>query len=90
MPNPIDLAMNTFQKAFPVDYVLLTLGIYYLLSATMHGVRYLGVRFCGFKVCLPCRRALLGAGGDRGGPRGKFSSRALNSHAPAPPHTPGV
>lgn len=50
VPNPIDLAMNTFQKAFPVDYVLLTLGIYYLLSATMHGVRYLGVRFCGFKV----------------------------------------
>lgn len=51
--------MNTFQKAFPVDYVLLTLVIYYFLSATMSGIRHLGVRFCGMKVRTgTCTRAL--------------------------------
>lgn len=48
--NPVDKAMNEFQKAFPVDYVLMTLIIYYFLMATMAGVRQLGVRFCGMKV----------------------------------------
>ncbi|EDQ91976.1 uncharacterized protein MONBRDRAFT_22684 [Monosiga brevicollis MX1] len=48
--NPVDLAMTTFQKAFPVDYVLLSLVIYFFLLTTMSGIKHLGVRFCGMKV----------------------------------------
>ena len=33
-----------------MDYILLSLIIFYFLFTTMSGVRHLGVRFCGLKV----------------------------------------
>jgi len=42
--------MVAFQRAFPLDYIILTCIIYYFVTCTMAGVRALGVRFCGMQV----------------------------------------
>lgn len=42
----MDQALTLAVKAFPVDYVLVSLIVYFFFAATMSGVKTLGVRFC--------------------------------------------
>lgn len=44
LPNPLDLLLVTFQKVFPLDYVLILIITLFLLMCTISGLRNLGVR----------------------------------------------
>eukprot|EP00037_Helgoeca_nana_P005958 m.55429 g.55429 ORF g.55429 m.55429 type:complete len:753 (-) comp16876_c0_seq1:222-2480(-) len=43
---PVDKVLGLAMNAFPVDYVLVSLIVYFFGAATMSGVKTLGVRFC--------------------------------------------
>ncbi|KAI9321721.1 hypothetical protein BX666DRAFT_1904973 [Dichotomocladium elegans] len=43
--NPINFIFTALQKAFPLDYIFMTLLIVYFFLATMSGVITIGVRF---------------------------------------------
>jgi hypothetical protein len=42
----VDKVLGLAMNAFPVDYVLVSLIVYFFGAATMSGVKTLGVRFC--------------------------------------------
>lgn len=45
--NPVDALMTFLQKAFPLDYIFMTLLCYYFIIATIAGARLVDVRlFC--------------------------------------------
>merc|ERR550519_2971109 len=47
LPNPVDLLLVLAQQVFPLDYLLYTLMILFLLSCSMSGIGNLGIRcFC--------------------------------------------
>lgn len=48
--NPIDKLMTLMQKVFPLDYIFMTLLVYYFMLCTMAGVRALDVRMCCLKM----------------------------------------
>lgn len=48
--NPVDKMLTVFQKAFPVDYITLTLLTFYLVLSTASGIVQMGIRFCFMKV----------------------------------------
>jgi len=49
MINPIDAMLSVLQTAFPIDLIILTAIIYYLVFCTAGGVSRLGIRFCFLK-----------------------------------------
>lgn len=46
LPNPVDILLVLAQQVFPLDYVLYTILILFLLSCSMSGIGNLGIRFC--------------------------------------------
>lgn len=46
LPNPVDLLLVLAQQVFPLDYILYTVLILFLLSCSMSGIGNLGIRFC--------------------------------------------
>jgi LMBR1 domain-containing protein 1 len=47
LPNPVDMLLVLAQQVFPLDYLLYTLMILFLLSCSMSGIGNLGIRcFC--------------------------------------------
>lgn len=50
LPNPIDIVLVTFQKAFPLDYVFILLIAFFFVMATISGIRNLGLWFFFIKV----------------------------------------
>jgi len=48
--NPVDIALTKASSAFPVDYVIVTLVVYYFVMCTIAGVKYFGVRFLHLKM----------------------------------------
>jgi LMBR1 domain-containing protein 1 len=48
--NPVDWVFVMASKAFPIDYIFITLIVYFLVLATLNGVKALGVRFCYLKM----------------------------------------
>jgi len=50
MFNPVDWIFTHAAGIFPIDYILVTLIVYYFVVATMTGVKELGVRFCHLKM----------------------------------------
>jgi len=45
--NPIDLALRTFSKAFPIDYIVFGCLVIYIFLCTINGLVVLGIRlFC--------------------------------------------
>eukprot|EP00039_Didymoeca_costata_P001041 m.49180 g.49180 ORF g.49180 m.49180 type:complete len:688 (+) comp10602_c0_seq1:222-2285(+) len=48
--NPLDFLFVQASRAFPVDYVLITVIVFFLVLATLSGVKALGVRFCYLKM----------------------------------------
>ena len=45
IPNPIDIILVAFQKAFPLDYILILAMAFFFVMATMSGLRNLGIWF---------------------------------------------
>lgn len=50
IPNPIDTIFTYASSVFPLDYIIVTLIVYYFVVASMTGVKHLGVRFCHLKM----------------------------------------
>jgi len=50
LPNPIDWIFTSAASVFPLDYIIVTLIVYYFVIASMTGVKHLGVRFCHLKM----------------------------------------
>ena len=50
IPNPIDTIFTYASSVFPLDYVIVTLIVCYFVSASIAGVKHLGVRFCHLKM----------------------------------------
>jgi LMBR1 domain-containing protein 1 len=50
LPNPIDMIFTNCSSIFPLDYIIVTLIVYYFVVASMTGVKQLGVRFCHLKM----------------------------------------
>lgn len=50
LPNPIDMIFTNAANVFPLDYIIVTLIVYYFVIASMTGVKHLGVRFCHLKM----------------------------------------
>ncbi|ORZ33911.1 hypothetical protein BCR44DRAFT_149054 [Catenaria anguillulae PL171] len=48
--NPIDMLLQVFSRAYPLDHFLFALILLYLLACTLHGVRVLGVRILWIKM----------------------------------------
>jgi len=48
--NLLDKIFTMAANVFPIDYVIVTLTVYYFVCATMSGVKTLGVRFCHLKM----------------------------------------
>jgi len=47
LPNPVDLMLVFAQQVFPLDYILYTLLVLFLLSCTMSGITNIGIKcFC--------------------------------------------
>jgi len=47
LPNPLDMLLVLAQQVFPLDYVLYTILILFLLSCSMSGIANVGIRcFC--------------------------------------------
>jgi len=47
LPNPMDLLMVLAQQIFPMDYILYTALVFFLLSTSMSGITNIGIRcFC--------------------------------------------
>lgn len=46
LPNPLDLLLVAAQTVFPLDYILYTGIVLFLLAAALAGVRQLGIRLC--------------------------------------------
>lgn len=47
IPNPVDLMLTAFSRAYPLDYVVFALLIAYIVYATMDGFRRIGIQcFC--------------------------------------------
>lgn len=47
LPNPVDLMLVCAQQIFPLDYIVYTLLVLFLLSCSMSGIRNIGIRcFC--------------------------------------------
>jgi len=47
LPNPVDLLLVVAQQVFPLDYVLYTVLVLFMLSCSMSGISKLGIRcFC--------------------------------------------
>jgi len=46
LPNPVDLLLVCAQQIFPMDYILYTLMILFLLFCSMSGIRNIGIRCC--------------------------------------------
>merc|ERR1719336_1129341 len=47
LPNPVDLLLVLAQQVFPLDYVLYTVLVLFMLSCSMSGISKLGIRcFC--------------------------------------------
>lgn len=44
--NPFDLTFTKAATVFPIDYILVVVLVYYLVLATISGVKKMGVRFC--------------------------------------------
>jgi len=44
LPNPVDLVLVCSQQIFPLDYIVYTLLVLFLLSCSMSGMRNIGVR----------------------------------------------
>jgi len=45
LTNPIDIILVTFQRVFPMDYILILLMALFFLMATMSGIKNLGIWF---------------------------------------------
>ncbi|CAG2101600.1 unnamed protein product [Medioppia subpectinata] len=45
IPNPIDIILVTFQRVFPLDYILILLMSLFFVLATMSGLKNLGIWF---------------------------------------------
>jgi len=45
LPNPIDIILVTFQRAFPLDYILILAMAFFFVMATISGLRNLGIWF---------------------------------------------
>lgn len=45
LPNPVDLLLIFAQSVFPLDYILYTAMVLFLLSCSMSGLRNIGIRF---------------------------------------------
>lgn len=45
IPNPIDIILVAFQKAFPLDYILILSMAFFFIMATMSGLKNLGIWF---------------------------------------------
>jgi LMBR1 domain-containing protein 1 len=50
LPNPMDLLLVACQSLFPLDYILYTLTVLFLLFCSMSGIRNMGIRFCWIKL----------------------------------------
>ena len=50
LPNPIDIVLVFCQKAFPLDYILFTAIVMYLIFCSMSGVRNIGIWFMWLKM----------------------------------------
>lgn len=48
--NPVDILFTKASIVFPLDYVIVTLIVYYFIMATIAGVKYFGVRFLHLKM----------------------------------------
>jgi len=46
LPNPVDLLLVLAQQIFPLDYILYTVLILFLLSCSMSGIGNIGIRLC--------------------------------------------
>jgi hypothetical protein len=51
LPNPIDIVLVWAQNVFPLDYILYSSIILFLVFCSVSGVKDLGIR-CSF-LCLP-------------------------------------
>lgn len=52
LPNPIDIILVAFQKAFPLDYILILAMAFFFVMATISGLRNLGIWFFVIRVSL--------------------------------------
>ncbi|VDI67551.1 LMBR1 domain-containing protein 1 [Mytilus galloprovincialis] len=50
LPNPIDIVLVFCQKVFPLDYILFTAVVMYLIFCSMSGVRNIGIWFFWLKM----------------------------------------
>ena len=46
LPNPLDLALIAAQTIFPLDYILYTALVVFLVSCSTAGLTSLGIRCC--------------------------------------------
>ena len=46
LPNPLDLALIAAQAIFPLDYILYTALVVFLVSCSTAGLTSLGIRCC--------------------------------------------
>ena len=46
----MDLVLVFCQSLFPLDYILYTLTVLFLLFCSMTGIRNMGIRFCWIKL----------------------------------------
>jgi LMBR1 domain-containing protein 1 len=46
----MDLLLVACQSLFPLDYILYTLTVLFLLFCSMSGIRNMGIRFCWIKL----------------------------------------
>lgn len=44
LPNPMDIILVNLQRVFPLDYILMFVVTWFLVLATLSGIRNLGVR----------------------------------------------
>jgi LMBR1 domain-containing protein 1 len=52
LPNPIDIVLVAFQRAFPLDYILILAMAFFFVMATISGLRNLGIWFFVVRVSL--------------------------------------
>ena len=50
--NPIDFFFGALHRVFPLDYIFLGLLVVYMVMCALVGLRGMGVRFLGLKVCV--------------------------------------
>ena len=48
--NPMNLLLTEAQHIFPIDYVIITLLVFYVAACTVNGIRRIGIWFFWVKV----------------------------------------